>query len=102
MHINKGVIKVGMEIEVAAWKGEYSYQKVARDLIKAEYMQGPASQWDNYHNYHCTCKTGGCIHVRRGHIMLPPLVSLTYDASLPTTGAEFIISPILMADGSQG
>jgi hypothetical protein len=27
---------------------------------------------------------------------------MTYDASLPSTGAEFIVSPILLADGSNG
>jgi len=27
---------------------------------------------------------------------------MTYDASLPKTGAEFIVSPILLADGSEG
>ena len=102
MLIDNGVIKIGMEIEVAEFKPDRTYQKVAGQLIDANYMMGPESRWSEYHNYHCTCKGGGCYIVRKGDIVIPPLVSLTYDGSLPSIGAEFIISPILMADGSGG
>ena len=101
MLLERGVMKIGMEIEVAKWD-DYSYQRVAGDLIEAKYMLGPPEQWSEYHSYHCSCKEGGCRDVRRGHIMIPPLTVMTYDGTLPSTGAEFIISPILLADESQG
>lgn len=100
MQVEKGVIRVGLEVEVADWKNGYSYQKVCSDLVDAQYMLGPKSLWESRHNYHCNCQEGGCYNVRRGEIVQPPLVSMTYDASLPDHGAEFITSPILM--GSEG
>jgi hypothetical protein len=91
-----------MEIEVADWKPDASYYSTAQNLVDAKYMQGPAGQWHKWHNYHCSCKAGGCNLVRRGTLIVPPLVSMTYDASLPEKGAEFVVSPILLADGSDG
>ena len=104
MHPDKGILKVGLEVEVVAWNNSRTYQQVARDLIDhpKRYMQGPPEQWNEWHTYHCSCDPGGCRQVRRGDIIVPPLVSMTYDASLPATGAEFIVSPILLADGSEG
>ncbi len=102
MLIDRGIIKIGLEIEVAAWDSGRTYQLVAADLIDAEYMQGPPSIWAEWHTYHCSCKRGGCREIRRGDLIVPPLVSVTYDASLPATGGEFIMSPILLADGSSG
>ncbi|KKM76246.1 hypothetical protein LCGC14_1382100 [marine sediment metagenome] len=104
MHPDKGILKVGLEIEVCAWKNNTTYQDVARELVAHPngYMQGPPEQWNEWHTYHCSCEPGGCRQVRRGDIIVPPLVSMTYDASLPSTGAEYIVSPILLADGSDG
>ncbi len=104
MHPDKGILKVGLEIEVCAWKYHRRYQDVAAELVahKNGYMQGPVSLWSEWHTYHCSCDAGGCRQVRRGDIIVPPLVSMTYDATLPSTGAEFVISPILLADGSEG
>ena len=101
MFIERGVIKLGVEIEVAKFD-DYTYQKVCVDLINADYMMKPAGLWSEWHTYHCSCTEGGCRSIRKGVLMVPPLVSCTYDGSLPTTGAEFIVSPILIADGSQG
>jgi len=105
MHPDKGLLKIGLEIEVCGWENGRTYQDVAKDLVEHEpqgYMQGPIEQWQEYHQYHCSCDSGGCRQVRRGDLIVPPLVSMTYDASLPKTGAEFIVSPILLADGSSG
>ena len=98
MHLDRGIIKIGMEIEVAAWQSGWGYYETAKALVKAGYMQEPAEQWSETHQYHCNCKAGGCDNIRLGYVISPPLVSMTYDASLPPLGAEFIISPVLLAD----
>jgi len=100
MQLDRGIIRVGLEIEVADWKNDYSFLKVCEDLVEAKYMLGPVSQWEERHTYHCNCGPGGCGQVRKANIIVPPLVSMTYDASLPATGAEFIVSPVLL--GSTG
>lgn len=100
MLIERGVVKIGLEIEVAKWDNGRTYQMVAKDLVNAGYMMPPAEMWLKYHNYHCTCREGGCINVRNGNLMDVPLVVLTYDASLPKNGAEFIVSPVLLANQS--
>ena len=97
MLIDRGVIKVGLEIEIPKWNGR-TYPQVAADLVEADYMLGPPEQWAEHHKYHCTCTQGGCKEVRSGNLIVPPLVSLTYDGSLPKTGAEFIVSPILLSE----
>lgn len=102
MLIDNGVVKVGLEIEVADWQGHKGYYNVASDLVDLGYMAEPKEQWKQHHTYHCSCSAGGCSHVRQGDIIVPPLVSMTYDASLPQCGAEFIVSPILMADKGMG
>ena len=104
MHPDRGILKVGLEVEVVAWENGRTYQEVATELVEHPngYMQGPPSLWSEWHTYHCSCDAGGCRQVRRGDLIVPPLVSMTYDASLPVTGAEFIVSPILLADGSEG
>lgn len=100
MLVDQGVIKVGTEIEIVKWDNDRTYQKVCEDLIDAEYMVGPKAQWKKHHKYHCKCEKGGCGQVRSGKLIVPPLVSMTYDGSLPKTGAEFIISPILLAENT--
>lgn len=97
MLIEQGVVRVGMEIEVAEWTNR-TYQEVCADLIDAQYMIGPPEIWEEHHGYHCSCERGGCRIVRQGHLLDHPLVSMTYDASLPKHGAEFITSPVLMAN----
>lgn len=98
MLIERGVIKLGLEAEIPTWKNGRTYYKVAKELVKAGYMQAPDAQWSQHHKYHCSCVEGGCKYVRQGDLMVPPLVSMTYDATLPKEGAEFIVSPILLAE----
>jgi hypothetical protein len=94
-----GIIRVGAEIEVAQWADGARYQDVAANLVEAGFMEGTARHWDTYHDYNCRCEFG-CERVASGAVLLPqPLVSMQYDASLPNTGAEFIISPVLLIDG---
>jgi hypothetical protein len=94
---DNGIVKVGMEIEIVKWKNSRTYQKVAADLIKAGFMTGQPSDWETFHNYGCKCENG-CGLVRSGDTIYPPLVSLTYDASLPETGAEFVTSTVLLEE----
>jgi hypothetical protein len=98
MLVEQGVVRVGMEIEVAAWDNGRTYKMVASDLIDAGYMMGTPETWAKLHDYRCRCDPGGCRTVRTGHVIYPPLVSLTYDASLPSTGGEFVTSPIIVTD----
>lgn len=98
MQIDRGVVRLGAEIEVAEWTPGCSYQKTAQKLLDSGYMVGDAKLWQEYHTYHCTCEKGGCKLVKRGQLIVPPLVSMTYDATLPVTGAEFVMSPVLLAD----
>lgn len=99
MDDQRAIVKVGMEIEVPKWNGR-TYYEVCKDLVDAQYMAGPAEQWRSHHKYHCSCEKGGCSLVRKGELVVPPLVSMTYDATLPKSGAEFIVSPVLLADTS--
>jgi hypothetical protein len=98
MQIERGVVRLGAEIEVADWKNGASFSSVAKKLLKAGYMIGNEETWEEWHTYHCDCLAGGCGIVRRGDLVDPPLVSMTYDATLPKEGAEYIMSPILVAD----
>ncbi len=99
MLVENGIVRVGCEIEVAAWKTGTKYQDTAAELVDAKFMEGTAEQWNPWHNYNCKCRLG-CSRVAKGDILLPhPLVSMQYDASLPERGAEFIISPVLLIDG---
>lgn len=99
MLVEDSAVKVGVEIEVVAWDNGRKFQDVCAELVKADYMLGPAKIWNEHHKYHCSCTVGGCNLVKRGDVIVPsPLVSMTYDATLPKTGAEFIVSPILLAD----
>lgn len=95
MLIERGAVRVGMEIEIALFKEGSSYQKVAQRLIDAGFMEGKMDDWQEYHRYGCTCVLG-CGTVRSGNVIDPPLVSLTYDASLPRSGAEFVTSPVVI------
>ena len=97
MQIDKGVLRLGVEIEVPRWLGSRTFQTVARDLLEEGYMLGTTSTWASTHTYHCACDVGGCNLVRQGTLVDPPVVSMTYDATLPKTGAEFIMSPVLLA-----
>ena len=98
MIIERAYVRVGMEIEIAAFNGRVTYQDVARELVSKGFMLGNASNWSEYHTYGCACELG-CGDVRSGDVLIPPLVSLTYDASLPRTGAEFVTSAILFGEG---
>jgi hypothetical protein len=99
MELGKGIVKLGMEIEVADWKEGESYQTTVAELLAADYMWDDGNQWREYHTYHCNCEHGGCRQVRSGNPIYPkPVVSATYDASLPETGAEFITSTIILTD----
>jgi len=98
MLTERGLIRVGIEIEVASFERDYSYRSVARILMDKGFMLGNANTWETTHRYGCTCEPGGCGKVRTGDVFIPPLVSLTYDASLPETGAEFVVSPVLLMD----
>lgn len=96
--IERAVVKVGMEIEVAAWKGRRDWRTVVGELLDAEYMVDDGRDWAEMHQYHCNCNAG-CQPVRSGIPVYPkPLVSATYDASLPNDGAEFITSTIVIDD----
>lgn len=97
MLVNNGLVRVGMEIEVVRWTNGRTYQMVADELLKAGYMLGESDNWQEYHTYGCKCHLG-CGNVRSGNIYYPPLVSITYDASLPITGAEFVTSAVLMEE----
>lgn len=98
MLVERGVIKVGVEIEVPAWNNGRTYEDVCAELIEHDYMMGPHSLWTEHHEYHCNCTRGGCMTVKKGVLLNRPLVSMTYDASLPREGAEFIMSPILLTE----
>ncbi len=100
MLVDKGIVRIGTEIEVADWKGAYTYQNVAAELIDAGAMEGTANDWKEWHRYNCDCELG-CLRVKRGDLLVPPIVSMQYDASLPTKGAEFIVSPVLMVNGME-
>ena len=97
MKSENGIVRVGMEIEVPVWKNDWTFNKVAQKLILDNYMWGVGSDWAEPHAYQCVCKKG-CGQVRGGSVIIPPLVSMTHDSSLPTTGAEFVTSPILLTD----
>lgn len=99
MLLENGIIRVGAEIEVAAFRDGVRYQEVAGNLVDAGFMEEPAEQWNEWHTYNCKCRPGGCDRVSSGNVLVPPIVSMQYDASLPTTGAEFIVSPVLLIDG---
>lgn len=96
MEVSSSVVRLGLEVEVPMWEGGRSYHDVASDLVDAGFMRGPAWRWEEVHQYHCNCDEGGCNLVRRGDILEPPLTAMTYDASLPFSGAEFIVSPVLV------
>ena len=98
MLVENGIVRIGAEIEVAAFKTGVTYANVAKELLAAGHMEGSAADWQQYHDYNCTCSKG-CAMVKKGDILDPPLVSMQYDASLPNTGAEFIVSPVLMVNG---
>ncbi len=101
MLIENGIVRVGAEIEVVAWKRGTKYQDTAKRLIDAGFMEGNHEQWETWHQYNCTCRFG-CARIKKGDLLLPnPLVSMQYDASLPDLGAEFIVSPVLLINGMQ-
>ena len=99
MLVENGIVRIGCEIEVAAYKTGTKYQDTAARLVDAKFMEGKKEDWTTWHNYNCKCRLG-CSRIAKGDILLPhPLVSMQYDASLPERGAEFIISPVLLIDG---
>lgn len=98
MLVENGIVRVGTEIEIAQFKQNKTYQQVAEKLIDAGFMEGTPTDWTQWHQYKCTCELG-CRRIKSGMIFVPPIVSMQYDASLPITGAEFIVSPILLIDG---
>jgi len=98
MLVERGVVKVGIEIEIPTWKNGRNYTAVVRDLLNAGYMMGGEQNWREIHTYRCRCEYG-CGLVRSGDVFVPPLVSATYDASLPREGGEFVVSPIVLLDG---
>ena len=100
MLIENGVVRVGVEIEVAAFETGYTYQMVADELVNMGHMEGEAADWQQYHQYKCRCELG-CGLVKSGDVLVPQLVSMQYDASLPDTGAEFIVSPSLLINGME-
>jgi len=96
----RGIVRIGCEIEVASFKDGYTYQQVAAELIEAGAMEGEANDWIEWHRYNCDCGNG-CGRVKRGDLLVPPIVSMQYDASLPKKGAEFIVSPVLLVNGME-
>lgn len=98
MLTERGVVKIGIEIEIPAWDKARTYVDVVDDLLERDYMAGGRENWTTIHTYGCECEFG-CGIVRAGDVIVPPLVSATYDASLPETGGEFVVSPIVMVDG---
>lgn len=97
MLVERGVVRIGMEVEVAKYKPGNTNQTIAQRLIDEGYMYDDGSGWAEVHRYRCRCERV-CNLVRRGDVLIPPLVSLTYDASLPEDGGEWVISPIILAD----
>lgn len=96
MLVEHGPVRVGLEVEVAAWKKKRKYQDVASELVKSGFMADVG--WKRYHDYNCTCAQA-CRQVRSGDVLSPPRVTMQYDASLPEGGAEFISSPVLLTQG---
>lgn len=96
MFIPRGVVRLGAEIEVAKFRPPNSYISTAKQLMKKNYMIGDEKVWEKYHQYHCNCTPGGCSMVKQGMLFDRPIVSMTYDATLPKYGAEFIMSPVLV------
>jgi len=96
MLVEHGPVRVGLEIEVAAWKKQRRYQDVASELVKSGFMADVG--WKRYHDYNCSCAQA-CKQVRSGNVFSPPRVTMQYDASLPDGGAEFISSPVLLTQG---
>lgn len=103
MLVDRGIVRVGVEIEVPVWDNGSSFATVARELIDAGYMlEDPTGrEWTSTHSYGCTC-AALCGKVRSGDVFIPPLVSLTYDASLPESGGEFVTSPVLLLEDGLG
>lgn len=97
MLVNRGVTRLSLEIEVPEWTGR-KYIDVVQDLLNSGHMMGERRHWTAIHRYRCNCEYG-CRIVRSGAVIVPPLVSVSYDASLPDGGAEFVTSPIVMIDG---
>lgn len=96
MNHDNSLTKVGYEIEVVSWENN-TYQDIADRLIEAEYLMDTPIGWETYHPYGCSCQEV-CGKVRSGDIFYPPLVSITYDATLPTTGAEFVTSTVPVSE----
>lgn len=97
MLLENGIVRVGAEIEVAEFRGTTTMQTVAQRLLDLGHMEGTIGDWARYHDYNCRCAK--CVRVTKGNLLQPLLVSMQYDASLPETGAEFIISPALLLNG---
>jgi len=98
MLVENGIVRVGAEIEIAQFTEGNTYQGVAERLINAGHMEGTTADWQQWHQYKCACGLG-CKRIKSGVVLDPPLVSMQYDASLPDSGAEFIISPTLLING---
>ncbi len=94
MLIENGLIRVGLEIEVPYWR-DRDLNDVTDMLHEAGYIYGTHNAYEETHQYHCGC-SAGCSKVRAGKVMVPPIVAVQYDASLPSSGGEFITSPIIM------
>lgn len=97
MLAERGIIRIGMEIEIATWEKPRTYQSVAQDLVQAGFMPNDPMGWKQPHKYGCKCDEI-CGRVRSGNVYIPPMVSLTYDASLPASGGEFVTSPAFLFD----
>lgn len=93
-----GVIKVGFEVEIPAYKNKVTWKDKAKKLLDQNYMLGDKENWRAIHRYRCNCHSG-CGYVRRGDVYVPPLVSATYDASLPEGGVEWVTSPVVLVQG---
>lgn len=96
MEVDNGIVRVGVEIEVAAYKSGHNNRSIVQALLDAGYMHGTLDDWKEEHPYRCTCKNG-CQAARSGDVYMPPVVSLSYDASLPASGGEWVTSAILLA-----
>lgn len=97
MNSGNDLVKVGFEIEVVQFKQGETFTSVASQLMTKGYMPNDGDDWNGVHEYGCRCAQV-CRHVRGGDVMSPPMVSLTYDASLPQTGGEFVTSAIPVED----
>jgi hypothetical protein len=85
---------VGIEYEVCQFKRNRDMCVTAGELEALGFMPKETYSVER-HDYHCRCDS--CLNIGT-QVSYPLMVKMQRDASLPTTGAEFITSPFPVTD----